>query len=152
MTKRIVIDTNIAFSAFLNVNSKIAQIIFNGTRYYNFYAPEYIRYELIEHKERIKSIGKLSEDRFIELYGLILRDIHLLNQLIIPQSCYEFALNLCADVDIDDTPFVAANDYIKGWLWSGDMKLLNGLREKGYKRIITIGDLHSDFLLKENKH
>ena len=40
MTK-IVIDTNIAFSAFLNVDSRIGQIILTGHKNYDFYAPEY---------------------------------------------------------------------------------------------------------------
>ncbi len=57
MTK-IIIDTNIAFSAILNVNSRIGQIIINGFKYYDFYAPEYIRTELLEHQEKIKEIAK----------------------------------------------------------------------------------------------
>lgn len=51
MTK-IIIDSNIAFSAILNVNSRIGQIIINGFRYYDFYSPEYIRTEILEHQEK----------------------------------------------------------------------------------------------------
>lgn len=77
--RRIVVDTNIAFSTFLNVNSHIGQIL---------------------------------------LY---------------------------------DTPFVAINDYVRGRLWTGDVKLLNGLTIKGYKRIVTTNELYTDFIQKENK-
>jgi predicted nucleic acid-binding protein len=42
MTK-IVIDTNIAFSALLNIDSRIVQILISGKRFYDFYAPTYIR-------------------------------------------------------------------------------------------------------------
>jgi predicted nucleic acid-binding protein len=52
MTK-IIIDTNIAFSALLNINSRIGQILINGNRYYDFYSPEYIRSEIIEHQDKI---------------------------------------------------------------------------------------------------
>lgn len=68
MTK-IVIDTNIAFSALLNVDSRIGQILLTGHRYYDFFAPEYLKNEILEHKDKIKNIAKLSDDAFIELYG-----------------------------------------------------------------------------------
>lgn len=48
MTK-IVIDSNIVFSAILNVNSRIAQIIINGRNHYQFFSPQYIRTEIITH-------------------------------------------------------------------------------------------------------
>ena len=149
--KRVVVDTNVAFSTFLNVNSRIGQILLNGVKYYDFYAPEYIRHELIEHKERIKSIGKLSEDRFVELYGMILRNVRTLNHSIIPNLFYQSSIEICQDIDIDDTPFVAINDYVRGRLWTGDLKLINGLIAKGYKRIVTTNELYQDFLQKENK-
>lgn len=121
--RRIVVDTNVAFSTFLNINSHIGQILLNGGRYYDFYAPEYIKYELIEHKERIKNIGKLSEDRFVELYGLILQNVRTINHSLIPNSIYQSALETCQGIDIDDTPFVAINDYLRGKLWTGDKRL-----------------------------
>ncbi len=65
MTK-IVIDSNIVFSALLNINSRIGQILINGSKYYEFYSPEYIRQEIIEHQGKIKRIGKLTDDEFIE--------------------------------------------------------------------------------------
>jgi len=148
--KRIVVDTNVAFSAFLNVNSRIGQILINGARYYDFHSPSYIMHELIEHKERIKSIGKLSDEKFIELYGMILHNVQIINHSIIPKSFYKSAEEICQDIDIDDTPFVAINDYLKGKLWTGDMKLINGLSIKGYSKTITTNRLYSDFIQKEN--
>jgi predicted nucleic acid-binding protein len=149
--RRIVVDTNVAFSTFLNVNSRIGQILLNGATYYDFYSPEYIKYELIEHKERIKSIGKLSEERFVELYGMILHNVRILNHSIIPNTFYQSAKEICQDIDIDDTPFVAINDFVRGRLWTGDVKLINGLISKKYPKITTTNELYIDFLQKENK-
>jgi predicted nucleic acid-binding protein len=151
MKRIIVVDTNVAFSTFLNVNSRIGQILLNGSQYYDFYAPEYIRFELIEHKERIKVIGKLSEDRFVELFTLILRNIRTLNHLIIPQEFYYKAFEICKDIDADDTAFIAINDFVRGRLWTGDIKLTNGLLGKGYSKIINTNELYTDFLLRQNK-
>jgi len=51
---RIIVDSNILFSAILNLNSNIGQILINGQEYYDFYSPKYVRTELLRHKEKIK--------------------------------------------------------------------------------------------------
>jgi len=150
MTK-VVVDSNIVFSTLLNTNSRIGQILINGKNYYDFYSPEYVRFEIFNHKEKIKSIGKLMEDEFIETYGLILRNITILNHSIIPSEIYKNAELLCQDIDIDDAIFVAVSMFTKGLLWSGDMKLLNGLTRAGYKRLINTDDLYQDFLARDRR-
>jgi len=59
MIKRITVDTNILFSALLNINSRIGQILLMGPRYYDFFAPQYIRIEILEHQEKIKKLPEL---------------------------------------------------------------------------------------------
>jgi len=63
MTK-IVVDSNIVFSALLNTNSRIGQILINRKDYYDFYSPEYVRFEIFNHKEKIKSMMTQSLLRF----------------------------------------------------------------------------------------
>lgn len=148
---RIVVDTNIAFSAFLNINSNIGQILINGGKYYQFYSPAYIRIELIEHKDRIKEIGKLNDNRFIELFELILRNAHVLDHAIVPNTYYHNALIICENIDIDGVAFIAVADYIRGRLWTGDNKLKDGLVLKGYSRLINTNELYMDFIEKDRK-
>lgn len=114
MTK-IVVDTNIVFSALLNINSRIGQILIGGKNHYDFYSPEYIRLEIFRHKEKIKSIGKLTDNDFLETYGLILKNITVLNHSIIPVDIYKNAELMCQDIDIDDTIFVTVSDFTKGF-------------------------------------
>jgi predicted nucleic acid-binding protein len=90
MTK-IIIDSNIAFSAILNVNSRIGQIIINGFRYYDFYSPEYIRTEILEHQEKIKKIANLTDNEFLETYELIIRNVTILNHSLLPFKFYKQA-------------------------------------------------------------
>jgi len=118
---------------------------------YNFYAPEYIREEIIEHKDKIKTIAKLSDDDFIELYELILRNITILNHSLIPTNIYKKAENLCETIDLDDTIFVSVAEFTRGKLWTGDKKLLNGLSEKGYKRLIKTEEIYRDFISKRKR-
>jgi len=60
----------------------------------------------------------------------------LLNHSIIPSEIYKNAELLCQDIDIDDTIFVAVSGFTKGILWTGDLKLLNGLTKKGFENLI----------------
>ncbi|MBM2817287.1 MAG: putative nucleotide-binding protein [Ignavibacteria bacterium] len=80
-----------------------------------------------------------------------MRNIRTLNHSIIPYSFYYKAYELCKHIDSDDTAFVAINDYVHGRLWTGDIKLINGLIRKGYTRIVSTDELFSDFTQKENK-
>jgi predicted nucleic acid-binding protein len=110
----IIIDSNIAFSAFLNINSRIGQILINGHHYYNFFAPEYLRHEIFGHKEKIIAFSRLTENEFLELYELIIRNVTVLNHALIPVKIYRKALILCNSIDINDAVFIAFAEYIKG--------------------------------------
>jgi predicted nucleic acid-binding protein len=150
MTK-IVIDTNIVFSALLNVNSRIGQILINGNKFYYFFSPEYIRFEILKHQDKLKSLAKLTDDEFLETYELIMRNIKILNHSLIPLENYKKAEELCKSIDIDDTVFIAVAEFTKGKLWTGDIKLYNGLYDKGYKKLIKTENLYNDFIEKEKQ-
>ncbi len=150
MTK-IIVDSNIIFSAILNVNSRIGQILLTGQDFYEFYAPKYLRNEIWEHQEKIKKIGKFSDDEFLEVYELVLKNVTILNHSIAPKEKYFEAFDLCEDVDPADSAFVAFSLFLKCKIWTGDKKLLNGLSQKGFKRTITTEDLFKDFLRKNRK-
>ncbi|MBD3750124.1 MAG: hypothetical protein IE931_11580 [Sphingobacteriales bacterium] len=47
---RIVVDTNIVFSAILNTNSQIAKILLQPRSKLNFYATQHLLSEINEHK------------------------------------------------------------------------------------------------------
>ncbi len=148
---KIIVDTNIVFSALLNTNSRIGQILINGKNQFDFYSPAYVRFEIFKYKEKIKSIGKLTDNEFLETYDLLLKNITIINHSIIPTEVYKNAEIVCKNIDIDDTIFVAVSDFTKGFLWTGDLKLLNGLIKKGYKNLMKTDDLYQLFLTRE-KH
>ncbi len=148
---KFVVDSNIIFSAILNTNSRIAQILLMGSDFYDFYAPKYIRSEIWEHREKIKKIAKLSDEDFIETYELVLKNVTILNHSIADKKNYQEAFELCKNIDVDDIPFVAFSKYLKCKLWTGDKKLINGLQEKGFKNAITTDELFENFLRKSNK-
>lgn len=150
MTK-LIIDSNIVFSAILNVNSHIGQIVLNGRIYYDFFAPEYVNNEILAHKAKIKELAHLEEDEFIELYVLILSKITLFNHSMVPLDIYQEAMEICQSIDIDDTVFVAFANSLDGKLWTGDFKLIRGLKAKGFTQYVTTKELYEDFLSKSRK-
>ena len=150
MTK-LVVDSNIIFSAILNVNSRIGQILLTSYRFYDFYAPQYTRDEIFNHQEKLKKIAKLEGNDFLEVYELILRNITILDHSIPGKKNYQKAFELCENIDLDDIPFVAFSLYLKCKLWTGDKKLIKGLKDNGFDKIVTTNVLFKDFLEKNIK-
>ncbi len=62
----IVVDTNIVFSAILNTDSKIGDLIMNSNELFEFETVTYLREEIDNHR------GKL-----IEISGLTEKQLHL---------------------------------------------------------------------------
>ena len=50
---KLVVDTNIVFSAVLNSSSAIARILIGGRRYFQFYSCEFLRTELHKHRPKL---------------------------------------------------------------------------------------------------
>lgn len=48
------------------------------------------------------------------------------------------AYDLCHDIDVKDTPFVALAIELDANSWSSDKKLKNGLKDKGFTRLFSI--------------
>ena len=59
----------------------------------------------------------------------------------IPQKDRLNAYKLVNDIDIDDLPFVALSIHKKCLLWTSDIKLINGLKKKGFTKVITTSEL-----------
>ncbi|HLS29469.1 MAG TPA: PIN domain-containing protein [Flavobacteriaceae bacterium] len=146
---KLIVDSNIIFSAILNVNSRIAQILLTGENFYEFFAPKYLRSEIWEHHEKIKNIARLSVGEFQEVYELVLKNVTILNHSIVPKEDYQRAFELCEDIDPADTAFVAFSLYLNCKIWTGDKKLIKGLSKKGFKKIATTENLFKEFLRKK---
>lgn len=60
---KIVVDTNIIFSALLNSSSTIGDLLFNSDKHFEFYTSSYMRYEIQKHWDRLKKMSKLSDEQ-----------------------------------------------------------------------------------------
>lgn len=128
---RVVVDTNIVFSAILNTNSKISRIILQPKTSLNLYSTNQLEYELAERWDKLKAISKYSDIDLQLASSLIISRIRFINMELIPVKLFIKAKNLTEGIDIDDTEFVAMTEHIKGKLWTGDKELVEGLKKKG---------------------
>jgi predicted nucleic acid-binding protein len=140
---RVVVDTNIVFSAILNTNSLIARVLLQPKTNLNFYSTDLLILEIEEHKDKLIKISGLSILELEKSISLITTKIRFIEANLIPQNILEAAIYLLEDIDIDDTEFVALTNHIHGRLWSGDKNLQRGLAKKGWTKFISTNELLS---------
>jgi len=139
---RIVIDTNIAFSAILNTNSLIAKILLYPKTNLNFYSTDLLLLEIEEHTDKLIRISNISKAELEKTILIIKSKIKFIDARLIPANVFKTAYHLLENIDIDDTEFVALTDHIHGRLWSGDKILQRGLTEKGWNKFISTIELY----------
>lgn len=144
---RVVVDTNIVFSAILNTNSKISKIILQPRSRLNLYTTDQLEDELAEHRNKLKRISKYSDGELHKATALIISKVKFISVELIPISLLQKAEKLTNDIDIDDTEFVALSEHIKGKLWTGDKELSKGLKKKKWNGIISTDELYK-FIVK----
>jgi predicted nucleic acid-binding protein len=139
---RVVVDTNIVFSAILNTNSKISRIILQPKSRLNLYSTSQLEYELAEHWGKLKKISKYSDIELQQVSSLIISRIRFINVELIPEKLFIKAEKLTRDIDIDDTEFVALTEHVRGRLWTGDKELIKGLRKKNWDYPLSTDELY----------
>ena len=132
----IVVDTNIVFSGLLNPNGKIGDLLLNSTESFDFFAPSFILDELKDHHNKLIKISKLPGDELEFLKRILLKKIELIDLEILPRESWEKSVELVKDIDEFDAPFIALSLELKAPLWTGDRKLMNGLKKKDFDLIL----------------
>lgn len=145
---KIIVDANISFSAILNTNSRIADLLLNSKGFFDFLAPDYLLSELYRYHEKISLLTNLSIEEVKSLENKVTKPIIFMSGIHIPESKWILAENIVKDIDPKDTPYVAFSLFYKCKIWSGDKILKSGLEKKGFKNIISTQEL---FDLRENK-
>lgn len=138
---KIVVDTNIVFSVVLNTNSQIGDILLNSTGTFDFYTCHLLREELESHKSKIIALGGYSEADYAELVYQVLRPLQFISEELIGFEFWQRALDFVREVDMDDIAFIALTEFMDCKLWTGDQKLLKGIRAKGYTNALSTDEV-----------
>lgn len=139
--KKIIVDTNIIFSCLLNSQGTIGDLIFNSDNVFDFYSNQYMRFEIRKHWNKLKKISKLTDLELETAYDKMLTKLTFINEELISQNDWQKAETLVADIDLDDTDFVALTTYLKGSLWTSDKPLYEGLKAKRFRIVYNTQDL-----------
>jgi predicted nucleic acid-binding protein len=138
---KIVVDTNIVFSAILNVNSKIAQILIYNHPEIKFYSCDYLQTEILRHREKLLKITKLKEKELNELENIVKQNITFINEHLIPIQIIEETKIQLEHIDPFDVPFIALTKHLNAKLWTGDKKLYNPLKTQNFQNILSTTEL-----------
>ena len=128
--KKIILDSNIIFSALRGTSSKTRNQILNSDDQY--YTPNFLIGEIFKHKERILKKSKATEEETYEFLLKILNRVIFVNEENISTANFITAYRLCKDIDEKDTPFVALALELGFEIWTRDEELKNGLLKKGF--------------------
>jgi putative PIN family toxin of toxin-antitoxin system len=142
---KVVVDSNIIFSALLTKNSKLRDTLLKKN--HHFYSPNYFFNEIFKYKEKILSCSKLDEVELYEYLRKILENIQFISREVISKENRLMAFDLCKDIDEKDTPFIALAIEIDAYVWTGDKKLKKGLAEKGFSKFVDTGLLDNESTL-----
>jgi len=138
---KLVIDANIVFSAILNSKSKIADILINSKDKHQFIAPEFLRHEIKSHYSKISKITGYSLGEIIELEFQVCREITFISEEQISFKIWNYAFEIAKHIDEKDVVYIALAKYFKCKIWTGDKKLMLGLKKQGIKNYINTNDL-----------
>jgi len=138
---KIVVDTSVFISALISPKGINAEILMNPIFHFEKYSSYYLVVEIFKHKNKILKYSKLTENELLEQVYNLLKNIRLINENQISKNIWEKSFELAKDIDENDTAFIALTEYTNGKLWSLDKKLKNGLKAKGYTKIIETKEL-----------
>ncbi len=138
---KLIVDSNIVFSALLNPSSNIGDIILNSQEHFIFYGCEYLRMEIAEHQDKIIELSGYTDLEFEEIKYLVFKKIEFFSESTVPFEFWKKAAELVRDIDANDTVFVALGLFFEQKIWTGDKKLMEGLIKKGYQGFITTQEL-----------
>ena len=83
---KVIVDTNIVFSAILNSGSRIGKILLNSKGHFQFYSCNYLRVEINRHRNRLLKLTKLSGDELAELENLVTHNITFIDERLLPEA------------------------------------------------------------------
>jgi predicted nucleic acid-binding protein len=131
MNPRVIVDTNVLFSALVSSHSRLREILLMESDV-AFCCPRFVFSELFKHKERILAATDLSEDELLDALNSLFAHIQFVDESAIPIGDWLEARRLCSSIDEKDTPFVALAIHLNARLWTEDDELKKGLRAKGF--------------------
>jgi predicted nucleic acid-binding protein len=136
----IIVDASIIISALFNPAGKEAAFIFDYAEKLDFVAPDLMYKEVLSKKNKIIDNSHHTETTFVESVELLTTNISIFSIYKYDPEILKVAEQLTYSIDKKDTQYIALTILLEGLFWTGDLKLLRGLKRKGFNQIITTLD------------
>ncbi len=138
---KVIVDTNIVFSAILNSSGRIGKVLLNSRGVFHFVSCKYMLTEIDRHLIKLQTLTGLELIELNEIINSITGRINLIGEEFISKANIVEAETLTNDVDFNDLLFIGLAIELKGRLWTGDKKLISGIAKKGFNQFITTSEL-----------
>ncbi len=138
---KFVVDTNIVFSAVLNTQNKIGDLIMNSQDIFEFYACDTLRSELKRHRGKLLVLSQLNDEQLDQSIFQITNCINFTAEALIPFEYWLKSAELVRETDMNDIAFLALTEFLGVKIWTGDKALMKGLAKKGYSNFISTEEL-----------
>ena len=102
---RITVDTNIVFSAILNSQSVIGDLLLNSNDLFTFFTVRFLHDEIENHWNKLKKNSGLNDKNLRLAQEVVYNRIHFIDEQLIPEGPKKKAFELVNDVDINDIAF-----------------------------------------------
>jgi predicted nucleic acid-binding protein len=145
---RIIVDANIIFSAILNTNGKIGDVLLNSPNIFEFVAPRFLKEEIKKYHQKILQTSGYSKSELSEIEDKVYKPILFISEVHIPLSIRKTSEHLVKDIDPKDVAYIAFAKYFRCKLWSGDKALRNGMIKKGFSNLMSTDEI---FKLRNSK-
>lgn len=136
----IIVDASIIISVLINPAGKEAAFIFDYADKVDFIAPDLIYKEVASKKNKIIAGSHLNESSLEQSLLLIYTTFSVISVEKYQPDILKVAEQLTYSIDKKDTQYIALTILMEGLFWTGDLKLLRGLKRKGFNQIITTAD------------
>ncbi len=113
---KLVVDTNIVFSAIISDKGKIGELLLNKPGDIQFSSPLFLLEELDIHTEKILSITGYTITEYQQIKSLIVKHIEFIDSIKINKINWEKSYQILKNIDEKDVVFLALNLEINGFL------------------------------------
>jgi predicted nucleic acid-binding protein len=103
----------------------------------------FLRIEIKKHHGKLAKISSLPISKIVESEFQVCKDIKFISEEQIQKANWETAYELVKDIDEKDIHYVAFSKQFGMRIWSGDKRLIRGLKRKGFDNFVSTDELHS---------
>jgi predicted nucleic acid-binding protein len=132
---KIIVDTNIVCSAILKPQGHFEDILLNSGGIFHFLAPSLLLEELEKYRTQLLQLSGYPEDELEFVIRSITKTIDFIDLENLHADNIAKSIELTGNVDPKDAPIIALSLASQAVLWTGDKKLITGLRSKGFTQV-----------------